>query len=53
MQLVRAWLEERRKNKKKKAGTVILNGDTDRSRKSWELNVLNPLYGRFFFYPNS
>jgi hypothetical protein len=41
MQLVRVWLGERRQNKK--AGTVLLNGDKDRNRKTWERNVLNPL----------
>jgi hypothetical protein len=46
MQLVRVWLEERRQNKKE--GTVLLNGDKDRNRESWQLNVLNPLYSRFF-----
>lgn len=48
MQLVRVWLEERRLNKK--ADSLLLNGDKDRNRKSWELNVLNLLYSRFFFF---
>jgi len=34
----------------KKAGTVLLNGDKDRNGKTWELNVLNPLYSRFLFF---
>jgi hypothetical protein len=46
---VRVWLEESKQNKK--AGRVLLNGDKDRNRKSWELNVLNLLYSRFFFTP--